>query len=74
MLVSSRKGSWPCSVSSMRDRSVLRRIANLAVALAHAGRLDEAIAHVEEAARLAPADTAIQELFQQLLATRSVNR
>jgi Flp pilus assembly protein TadD len=47
---------------------------NLAVALAHAGRLDEAIAQVEEAARLAPADAAIQELFQQLLATRSVNR
>ena len=47
---------------------------NLAVALAHAGRLDEAIAHGEEAARLAPTDAAIQELFQQLMATRRVNR
>src|SRR4029434_7584453 len=47
---------------------------NLAIALANAGRFDEAVAHVEEAARLAPADAAIQELSQQLHAARPVNR
>ena len=47
---------------------------NLAIALANAGRLDDAIAHVEEAARLAPGDAAIQELSRQLQAARRVNR
>jgi Flp pilus assembly protein TadD len=47
---------------------------NLAIALANAGRLDEAIAHVEEAARLAPTDAASRELSQQLHAERAAQR
>ena len=43
---------------------------NLAVALAGAGRLDEAIAHADEAGRLAPADTATQALSRELRAAR----
>jgi tetratricopeptide (TPR) repeat protein len=45
---------------------------NLARALASAGRLDDAIAHVQEATRLAPVDAATRELFQQLRAARPV--
>jgi len=47
---------------------------NLAIALANTGRLDQAIAHVKEAARLSPADATIQDLTQQLQAAQSVNR
>ena len=47
---------------------------NLAVALYSAGRLDDAIAQVDEAARLAPGDAATQELSQQLRAARPVIR
>jgi Flp pilus assembly protein TadD len=47
---------------------------NLAIALANAGRIDQAIVHVKEAARLAPGDATIEELFQQLQASKPVNR
>jgi protein O-mannosyl-transferase len=47
---------------------------NLAIALANAGRRDEAIAHVETAARLAPADATIRELLRQLQAAQPTNR
>ena len=47
---------------------------NLARALASAGRWDDAIAHVQEATRLAPADAATRELSQQLRAARPITR
>ena len=44
---------------------------NLAIAFANADRFDQAIVHVEEAARLALRDAATKELLEQLQAARS---